>query len=132
VHKAYLSTPAHPQNSHLLNLRAVLSDRLHQLRHLLRSRWRVRRSLEELAKLLSFLLGVWRVPAVICRLALEEVGHVDLVLVVFVVGMGEDIGTLKGLRAVAEDIIDDEDGGGGAGGASRVWRMSTIIREKEI
>jgi len=69
---------------------------------------------------------------VICRLALEEVGHVDLVLVVFVVGMGEDIGTLKGLRAVAEDIIDDEDGGGGAGGASRVWRMSTIIREKEI
>jgi len=55
-----------------------------------------------------------------------------LVLVVFVVGMGEDIGALKGLRAVAEDVIDDEDGGGGAGGASRVWRMSTIIREKEI
>ncbi len=46
--------------------------------------------------------------------------------------MGEDIGTLKGLRAVAEDVIDDEDGGGGTRGASRVWRMSTIITEKEI
>jgi len=52
--------------------------------------------------------------------------------VVFVVGMGEDIGALKGLRAVAEDVIDDEDGGGGAGGASRVWRMSTIIGENEM
>jgi len=69
---------------------------------------------------------------VICRFALEEVGHVDLVLVVFVVGVGEDVGTLKGLRAVAEDVIDDEDGGGGAGGASRVWRMSTMIGENEM
>lgn len=116
----YLSTPAHTQNSHLLNLRAVLSDRLYQLRHLLLSGWRVRRSLKKRAKLLSFFLGVWRYPAVICSLALEEVGHVDLVLVVFVVGVGEDIGTLQGLRAVAEDVIDDEDGRGGAGGASCV------------
>lgn len=109
----------------------MLSDRLYQLQHLLLSGWGVRRSLEKRAKLLSFLLGIWRHPALICRLALEEVRHVDLVLVVFVVGVGEDIGTLQGLRAVAEDIIDDEDGRGGAGGASCVWGMSAIIREKE-
>ena len=51
---------------------------------------------------------------------------------VFVIGVGENIGTLQSLRAVAEDVIDDEDGGGGAGGASRVWKMLTIIREKEM
>lgn len=68
----------------------------------------------------------------VCRLALEEVGHVDLVLVVFVVGMGKDIGTLKRLRAVAEDVIDNEDSGGSAGRASGVWRMSTIIGEEKV
>jgi len=69
---------------------------------------------------------------VIRKLAFQEVGHVDLVLVFFVVGVGEDISTLKGLRAEAENIVDDEYGGGGAGGASRVSRMSTIIGETEM
>ena len=54
------------------------------------------------------------------RLALEEVGHVDLVLMVFVVGVCEDVGALDGLRAVAEDVVDDEDSGSGAGGSGGV------------
>jgi hypothetical protein len=41
-------------------------------------------------------------------LSVEEVGHEDLVLVVMVT-CGEDVGTLKGLRKIAEDIVDEED-----------------------
>lgn len=52
--------------------------------------------------------------------ALEEVRHEDLVLVVLV-GVGEDVGALEGLRAEAEDVVDDEDGRGGGGGTGGVW-----------
>ncbi len=45
-------------------------------------------------------------------LAVEEVRQEDLVLVGGV-GVGEDVGALDGLRAVAEDVVDYEDGGGG-------------------
>lgn len=45
-------------------------------------------------------------------LALKEVRHVNLVLVVFVIGVGEEVCALEGLRAVSEDVVDDEDGGG--------------------
>ena len=34
--------------------------------------------------------------------------------------MGEDVGTLDGLVAEAEDVVDDEDGAGGVGGAGGV------------
>lgn len=52
--------------------------------------------------------------------AVEEIGHEDLVLVVLV-GVGEDIGALEGLGFEAEDVVDDEDGGGGGGGTGGVW-----------
>ena len=45
--------------------------------------------------------------------AKEEVWHIDLVLVALV-GVREDVGTLKGLWTVAEDVVDDENSGGSA------------------
>lgn len=45
-------------------------------------------------------------------LAFEEIRHVHLVLVVLVIGVGEEVGPLEDLGAVAEDVVDDEDGGG--------------------
>jgi len=50
----------------------------------------------------------------------KEIGHEDLVLVRGI-GVGEDVGALDRLGAVAEDVVDDEDGGGGGGGAGGVW-----------
>lgn len=58
-------------------------------------------------------------------LAEEEIRHEDLVLVGGV-GVGEDVGALDGLVAVAEDVIDDEDGGGGVGGAGCVYEAGGI------
>ena len=43
--------------------------------------------------------------------AFKEIRNVNLVLVVFVVGVGKDIGALKRLRAIAKDVVNDEDGG---------------------
>lgn len=43
------------------------------------------------------------------RLALEEVGHEDLVLVLLVAGC-KDISTLNGLVLESENVVDDEDG----------------------
>lgn len=57
------------------------------------------------------------------RLAVEEVGHEDLVLVRGV-GVSEDVCALDGLRAVTEDVVDDKNGGGGGGGAGGVWMWS--------
>lgn len=49
---------------------------------------------------------------------MEEVGHEDLVVLVWGAGgggggVGEDVGALEGLGLVAEDVVDYEDGGGG-------------------
>lgn len=49
-----------------------------------------------------------RAPCDISGLAGEEVGHEDLVL--FWVGIGEDISALNCLREEPEDVVDDEDG----------------------
>lgn len=49
--------------------------------------------------------SVWWVPLDWNRLALKEVGHEDLVLMVLV-GMSKDISTLEGLREEAENIVD--------------------------
>lgn len=40
------------------------------------------------------------------RFTVEEVGHEDAVLVVGVVGVGEDVGALEGLGGEAEDVVD--------------------------
>lgn len=46
------------------------------------------------------------------RLSLEEIGHVNLVLVVLIVCVGEDVSPLDSLRAESENVIDNEDGRG--------------------
>lgn len=54
-------------------------------------------------------------------LALEPIGHHNLVLLM-VIGAGQDIGALYGLREVAEDIVNDEDALGCVLRASDVWK----------
>ncbi len=44
-------------------------------------------------------------------LAVEEIGHENLVLMVMVTSC-EDVGTLEGLREIAEDVKYEEDGRG--------------------
>jgi hypothetical protein len=88
--------------------------------------------LEEVAKSLSLLVVVWRVPFILIShnfkvkfqvevevnsprdiswIALEPVGHEDLVLVVLVRSR-ENISSLERLREVSEDVVDVEDGFG--------------------
>ena len=50
-------------------------------------------------------LRVLRAGTYVCRRAIEEIRHEDLVLVL-VVGVGDDIGALEGLVEEPEDIID--------------------------
>lgn len=98
---------------------------LNLLEHLGHARHRLRRGallLEEIAELLALLLCVRRVPGDVCGLALEEVGHEDLVLVLLV-GVCEDVGALQRLGEEAEDVVDEEDGGGGTRWAGDVWRI---------
>jgi hypothetical protein len=61
---------------------------------------------EELAELLAFFFVIWWVPRDVCGGAFEEIGNEDLVGRFFV-GVGEDVGALKGLREEAEDVVDD-------------------------
>lgn len=75
--------------------------------------------LEEFTQLLALLVVVRWVPSNVRRLALEEVGNKDLILV-FLVGVSEDVGALNGLREESEDIIDNKDGPFGIGGAGSV------------
>jgi hypothetical protein len=63
---------------------------------------------EEFAQLLLVLVGLRWIPRDVGGLAFEEIGHEDLVGVVFV-RVGEDVGALEGLVEEAEDVIDDED-----------------------
>lgn len=68
------------------------------------------RPLKECSKLLALLLGVGRVPRVVGRLAVEEVRHKDLVLVLLV-RVRQDVGPLQCVVMEAKYIVDDEDGG---------------------
>jgi hypothetical protein len=52
--------------------------------------------------------GVRRVVANVDGLALEEVGHEDLVLVLLVTG-SQNIGTLDSLVLETEDVVDDQE-----------------------
>jgi hypothetical protein len=52
--------------------------------------------------------SVRRVVADVDGLALEKVGHEDLVLVLLVAGC-EDVSTLDGLILEAKDVVDDQD-----------------------
>jgi hypothetical protein len=53
------------------------------------------------------------------RLALEPVGHVNLVLLLLV-AVGENVGTLESLVKVAKDVVDDDNGLCGVRGAGDV------------
>lgn len=52
----------------------------------------------------------------------EQVGHVDLVLLVLV-AVGEDVGALDGLLKVAKDVVDDDNGLVGVGGTGDVCKQ---------
>ena len=86
----------------LLDLFDDLGDLLHSLR------WRGW-TLEEFSKLLALFFGVGRVPRVVRRLAEEEIRYENLVLVLLV-GVCQDIGTLQGLVTEAEYVVDEQDG----------------------
>jgi len=58
--------------------------------------------LEEVAELLLMFIRLRREPGDIGRLALEEVGHEDTVFLL--VGIGQDVGSLDGLREETEDV----------------------------
>ena len=63
-------------------------------------------------------------------LAVEPVGHEDLVLVVVVAG-GEDVGALDGLVEEAEDVEDDDDGLGGVLGAGDICRRGLRLAQSQ-
>ena len=75
--------------------------------------------MEEVAKSLSLLVGVRRVPGDVCRLALKPIRDEDLVVMVFARG-SQDISSLDGLREVAKDIINVQDSFRGSGWASDI------------
>lgn len=104
-----LATPAHSQTRPFLDSSVPLPQLLHQFRHLLgvlrRSRW----STKEVSHLLLLLIRVRRKDGEGKGFAVKEVRHEDLILVVLVC-MGEDVGSLEGLWAITKDVVDDENG----------------------
>lgn len=66
--------------------------------------WRTGFGFEEFAEFLFVFVGGWWVPGDVGGFAFEEVGDKDAVFLVLV-GGGEDVGALKGLREEAEDIF---------------------------
>ena len=84
-----------------------------------------------MSKSLSLLVGVGRVPGDIGRLALEEIGNKDLIVVVSV-GGGQDVCTLDCLRVEAEDIVDDEDSFAGIRRASNVFNDCQYLASLDI
>jgi len=100
----YLSAPAEADDSPLLNP-VLLGKFIDNLRDARQSLWRRSLRLEELAHLLLLLLGVRGHPGDVGWLAVEEVGHEDLVLLA--VGVSQDISTLECLVEESEDVVDN-------------------------
>lgn len=86
-----------------------LADRLNQARNLLDGGSRVGRTSKERAHGLALLGRIWGKPRNVGVLAEEEIRREDLVLLLRV-AVGEQVGALHRLRAVAEDVVDDENG----------------------
>lgn len=122
-----LATPAEANDTEGCNVLVLALDLLDDLGNAADGLGWCTGGLEELAETLALLLlswlsvilswirthkkthGVRRVVVDVNRLALEEVGHEDLVLVLLVTGC-KDIGTLESLVLEAENVVDDEDG----------------------
>lgn len=116
----YLSTPAEAEDAPALNTADLTVDVVDNLGNTRDGLSRRCRTSKELAKLLSLLLVVRRVPRDVGRLALEKVGDEDLVTALLVRG-GQDISTLEGLGEETENVVDDQDGMLGVCGAGAVW-----------
>jgi len=79
-----------------------------------------RRVLKPFAQLGLLLVVGRRVPSDVGAVTVEKVRDDDLVRMVLV-GGGENVGALQGLREEAENVVDGEDGGVRVGRASDVW-----------
>jgi hypothetical protein len=112
--RGHLATPAVAQDTPAADVWIALRRFLDDFLDL----WQVQGGsgpgLEEVAELLSLFLGVRWIPGNVGGLALEEVGHEDLVLVFFV-RMGEDISALDCLGEEAENVVYGKDGLRGIG-----------------
>lgn len=105
----YLAAPAEAENGPRVKALHLADDFIDDLGHARYRLGRRGRSSEELAKLLLLLVVVGRVPRNVGGVALEPIGHEDLVFAV-VVGRGEDVGALERLREESENVVDDQDG----------------------
>lgn len=114
-----LSAPAEANDGPLLDALALA-----ELINNLGNAWQCLRGccsrLEEFAKLLLLLLVVRRVPGDVRWAALKEVRHENLVLLLLVC-IGENVGTLESLREEAKDVIDNQNSGLCILGAGSVW-----------
>jgi hypothetical protein len=90
---------------------------------------RVCRALEESTQLLTFLLGIWRIPRDVRRLAIKEIWNNNLVWSLRV-AMSKDISSLQSLRIETEDVKDDEDAVFGARLASHVFFVTMALVSK--
>lgn len=121
-----LAAPAETDNAKGCDVLVLTLDLLNDLGKTADSLGWCTGGLEELTETLALLLLLWllvvrssiwnatsnaysvrRVVADVDGLALEEVRHEDLVLVLLVAGC-EDIGTLDGLVLEAKDVVDDQ------------------------
>ncbi len=102
--KTHLPTPTHPQTPPLLHPLPLPRppNLLQQLPHFLTILPGLRRPRKEIPHRLLFLVRIGREHTVRERFTVEE----DAVLVVGVVGVGEDVGALEGLGGEAEDVVD--------------------------
>ena len=104
-----LSAPAEADNGPLLDALA-LAKLINNLGNAWQCLRRCSGCLEEFAEFLLLLLVIRRVPGDVCWAALKKVRHENLVLLLLVC-VGENVGTLECLREEAKDVIDDQDTG---------------------
>ena len=121
--RIYLASPAQAQRSPLCDSApGLLRNLLHDSRDFGCGLWWSGRALEEGAELLTLLLGVRRIPAVVSWLTKEEVRYKDLVLVMFVIGMSKDVGTLHAVNGLNEGSLYEGNRLEESGGRSRRCR----------
>lgn len=105
-----LPAPAVAENSPLLDVRIFLLDFFHETIQSINILVSDSCGLEEVAKLLAFLVGIGWEPRNICEIAFKEIWHeyLEFPLALLMVETGQDVSTLKCLWKEAEDVVDDE------------------------